>query len=459
MYDKIPLKSTYISAGIVAILIIIWLLSGQFSDDEPLGIAPPLAEQQQALDAEQGDRIARVRAQLINAEPQPAEVVIRGRTQVNRSVIVRAETEGRVTSLPVQRGDRVNKGDVLCQLETNTRQARIDEAEQAMLRARLEYEGALELQQKGLQSGVAVAIARASYVSSQANFADRELDYARTRIRAPFAGIVEEQSARVGSFLGKKDPCARMVDISPILLVGEASEQHVNQLQTGLQANARLATGQQASGTLTFVSHAASQVTRTYPVEITVPNPDLSLRGGITAEIRIAVAMVPAHLIPASVLSLDDDGKLGVHILDEADRVQFSHIQLLRDDEPGVWVSGLPMQTRLITVGHALVSPGQKVEAVFVSGSEPAQPPALTDLSTGDNGADNAAATPGADHAGVAEIRARPDPGNIDNPIDDETSSDISSSIHPDSQAPAMGTARTNADGFSVPQAQEDKSS
>ena len=79
----------------------------------------------------------------------------------------------------------------------------------------------------------------------------------------------------------------------------------------------------------------------------------------------MAAPAVMAHVVSPSLLSLDDAGNIGLRIIDQQSQVQFINVNIIGDDSQGVWVTGLPPQTTVITVGQEYVSPGQQVSAVM----------------------------------------------------------------------------------------------
>jgi multidrug efflux system membrane fusion protein len=390
-------KRTHLAAAAVAAVFVLWLLSGQLGKEDATGPAPSLAESRDAMMAMDEDAPTRVRARVVPASPQAREVVVRGRTEADRLVDVRAETSGRIAALPVEKGERVDTGDLLCRIAEDTRPARVEEAEQAVAQARIEFDGARRLAERGLQSETAIAAARARLASAEANLEQRRLDLEHTYVRAPFGGVVETRPVEIGDFLQAGGVCARVVDPDPMMLVGDVAERDVASLDVGDAGGGRLITGERVEGTIAFVARTADPTTRTFRVEVAVPNPDARLRDGITTEIRLPVERRPAHRIASGLLALDDAGDLGVRILDDDNVVRFVNVEVLRDEAGGVWVTGLPDPATVITVGQELVVPGQQVEATFEAGSSmPASAPAAPATSEQESGtADSGDPEPG----------------------------------------------------------------
>ena len=354
------MRGTYITAMVIAVAIGIWLLSGFLTAENRVAEHPSLAEANARASVDDAAPTP-VRARTVHASIRTEQLTLRGRTENKRTVVVRAETSGRVVERPVERGDAVALGDLLCRIAEEDRQARIAQGRETVNQARLEYAGSMKLKDRGLQSETAIAQAKARLATAEAQLKAATLDRARIFVRAPFAGVVEDVQLEVGDYAQPGTPCARIVDLDPMLLIGQITERDVDRIEVGSNAAGRLSTGAAVGGTVSFVGYQADPSTRTYRVEVTVPNADYALRSGVTAEIDIHVGELLAHRITPALFALDDDGRLGVRIVGEDDRVEFRHVEVVADDNGGVWVTGLPRQITLITVGQEFVAAGERV--------------------------------------------------------------------------------------------------
>lgn len=378
------MRATYITASVIALLILGWLFSGQIGNSGPVR-HPTLADQNQASIAKKHDsELTRVRARIVQASPQVQYVVLRGKTKNKRTVDVKAETSGRIVERPVERGSHVEKGDVLCRISMEDRYAALTEAKEAVNQARIEYEGSLRLKERGFQSETAIAQAKAKLAATQANLERSELEIQRTQIRAPFDGVVEDVHQEVGDYVAPGGTCVTVVDLDPMLLIGQVAEKDVPRLKVDLPVEGVLSDGRVVEGPVTFIGQQSDPATRTYPVEIQIANPDYSLRSGLTTEIRIPVREVMAQKISPALFALDDAGNIGVRTVNDQGRVEFHNVEIVRDAPDGVWVSGLPELTTLITVGQELVVPGELVEVDYEAAGEmpasaPDEPPAPED--------------------------------------------------------------------------------
>jgi multidrug efflux system membrane fusion protein len=162
------------------------------------------------------------------------------------------------------------------------------------------------------------------------------------------------------------------VELDPMLFVGAVPEARIGLAKTGLAASVTTITGQTIEGKVSYIASIADAATRSFPVEIELPNTDGSLRDGITATATVNLGTAPAHMLPQSVLTLDDDGVLGVRTVTD-NVVAFYPVTILKDTREGVWVSGLPPKVDVITVGQEYVQDGQKVNATNVSATAEAK--------------------------------------------------------------------------------------
>jgi multidrug efflux system membrane fusion protein len=304
---------------------------------------------------------ASVQVRLTQEVLRPYDVTLRGRTQSTRTVVLRSETAGVVDQAPVLQGALVAKGAVLCRLAVDARQASLDQARAALRSAQLQQQAAVELGKKGFRSPTQVLQSQASLDSAQAAVRQAEIARAQVDIRAPFTGVFDHRDAEIGTYLAIGDPCGTMIELDPLLVVGDLPETAAAKIKVGAAATARLVSGEVIQGRVRYISRDADPQTRTYHLEIAAANPRMDVRSGLSAEVRIAAGVGPAHLTPVSALVLDAAGRQGVRYVLANDRVAFAPVEVVEETADGAWVSGLHGAVRLITVGQSYVNEGQKV--------------------------------------------------------------------------------------------------
>jgi len=350
-------RSWLISASI-ALLVTVWLASGQFSEDAPQ--AAPDSVISTAAPAQQSS--VRVRTQ--SAEEIMRTIVVNGETAPARVVDIAAETDGRIEYVGVNRGMNVDRSAVIVRLDERDRKARLAQAEATLRQREVEYQGRLKLKGESYVSEAQLQEAIAQLETAKAELKRAQLDLEYMTIRAPFDGALQERHVEVGDFVKAGDPIARFVDNRRIIVTANVSEFDAGYVQTGQSAQAQLATGETVHGTIRYVAPVADAATRTFTVELEVDNGSGTLRAGGTAELQVPAERVLAHRISPSLLTLDDAGNIGLKIINDDGEVEFVVADVALSSNDGVWVAGLPDLATIITVGQGFVVPGTMVNAV-----------------------------------------------------------------------------------------------
>ncbi|MEQ1752534.1 MAG: efflux RND transporter periplasmic adaptor subunit [Micropepsaceae bacterium] len=364
-----PIRRSYIVAAVIFLVLVAYVGSGAFGGSgKPTGSNGEKSDAKSGATAKDGTKteaaatVPTVKVRTIKAEARRQDHVVRGQSEALRKVVVKAETAGKVAAIRADRGARVKSGDVICELNVDERLAMLKQARAVMKQRQLEYDASKQLKDKGFRSETALAGDQAEYEAAKAQVErmDKELD--DTKLRAPFDGVVDARMADVGDYLSPGQPCAMVIDQDPFLIIGQASEKDVGAIHQGDAGWANLVTGERVEGKVRFVSKSADAATRTFRVELEIPNRDGAIRDGVTAEMHITGTEVEAHRVSPAILGLDEKGAIGVRIVDDKKRVRFMPVKIVADTAEGIWISGLPRTVMIITVGQEYVSPGQEVK-------------------------------------------------------------------------------------------------
>jgi len=333
-----------------------------------------------------------VLVQKSNEQEVTNGILLRGQTEAFKSVQVKAETSGSVISQPIRKGTFVKNGELLCELEVGTKSDVLSEAKVALALSLDELDASIHqyelrvqaaerqksLLKRGVGTEAAVEAAELSASSAETqslskrqavanveariNRATTELN--NTKIIAPFDGLLESDTAEYGDFMQTGAPCGTLLALNPIKLIGYATETQVSKIEVNTTAGARLISGDTVSGTVSFISRSADPTTRTFLVETTVPHENYEIREGSTADIYISLSGAKGHLLPQSSLTLNSSGVLGVRIALN-DKAKFIPINIIRDAEEGVWVTGLPNSVDVIIVGQEYVTDNSNIKVSY----------------------------------------------------------------------------------------------
>jgi membrane fusion protein, multidrug efflux system len=361
-------RRSYVIALVIALALGGWMASGQpavralfgGSDDREV---PPMATP--ALQ----DHRKSVRVAVSEAVPVAPQLVLHGRTEPFREVVLRAETYGRVQEVLVPKGALVEAGQRLIRLDPREREAMVDQARALLQQRELEYEAARSLGTRGFQAENQVAAARAAREAARAELQAREVVMAHTIVTAPFDGVLDERQVEVGDFVDTGDVLAEIVELDPLLISAEVAETQKAAVVPGMQVEVELADGQRLTGTVRFVAKRSDPATRTYRIEAEVANPNHAAPAGMSATVHLHFPVVAAHELSAALLALDEHHALGVKTVDENDVVRFVPVELVRARADAIWVAGLPQRAWVIVVGQGFVQDGESVRPVEVDGS------------------------------------------------------------------------------------------
>jgi len=316
------LNKSFLIAFIALALIAIWFLINNWNE------GPPAEGKTQAeFQAENLQKIPTVKVKSISAQSHPNVLLLYGQTEASREVTVRAETAGSVISAPAAEGRVVRKGELLCQQDVDARQALVDQAAANMRSIENDLRSARILAEKGFGSDTRVITFEAQLDGAKAALKQAQIELDNVNIRAPFAGIWETQIAEIGDYLGPGQSCGLLVDLSPLTVLVQLTEKQV----------------------------------RTFRTEILVPNKDYRLKAGVTASVRIGSGETLAQRIPSNILTLSDNGDVGVRYLDNDNMVRFAQVSIIDEEAGGSWVTGLPERTRIIVEGQDFVAVGMEV--------------------------------------------------------------------------------------------------
>lgn len=350
-------NKSVLTAIVLAVLAVGWILTGQFGTEDADGEATPTAKTETTA-------AMTVRVAKLNAIPRIETVNVTGRTEASRKVELRAETHGQVVELFVQRGEVIDDKEPIARLRADDRPAKLSEARASLRQRQIEFNAATKLTEKGFRSETEKAGAQARLDAARAVVEQMEIDIDRTTFRAPFAGTVGAGHVEKGDYVRVGDVTATIVDLDPILIVGNVSERHVSKINPGMPGTITLINGEEHTGIVSFVASVSDPATRTYRFELEVANPDQTIRDGLTAQIEMPVDTTTAHFVTPSVLTLNDDGVVGVKTVEADNTVRFRPVSIIADEPDGVWIGDLPDTIRMITVGQEFVVHGETVVPV-----------------------------------------------------------------------------------------------
>ena len=344
---------------VIFLVALVWMLSGfaknsKTSDDIAIN---------------NNNQIQKVRVKNSVAKLTPSEIIIKGITVADKKVELKAETTATVSKILKKKGERVKKGELIIKLSSDDRDSKLQKAKSLVEQKRIQYNASKDLIEKGYNSKVRFAESEAELESAKAQLEEIKLDIERTKIKAPFDGVLDDRYVEVGDYVEKGNNLTRIVDLDPIKITAEISEFNIGFVQKDSKAEIKLLNGKEFDAKLKYVSSVANAKTRTFNIELNADNKNYEISEGLTTEIVLHTKARFAHLVSPATLALDGNGEVGIKCVDSESKIIFYTVNIIKQTNDGIWVAGLPKDASIITVGQDFVSEGQKVIAVEESKS------------------------------------------------------------------------------------------
>ncbi|WP_296125917.1 efflux RND transporter periplasmic adaptor subunit [Pseudomonas sp. Ga0074129] len=353
-------KRPWLIAVAITVLLLLWLFSGGvFKAQETASADAPSPEQE----------LTSVQVQWLQAEPMQRQHVVQGQIEAWRRVELRAQISGTVQRLDQDKGSTVKQGQRLLSLSTDNRPAQVAKGEADVRQRAADVSAAERLRERKLVSANELIRLQSELAKARAELDLARIELSNTTINAPFAGIYDQRMVELGDFLQPGQSLLTLVDIGQLKVSAQIAQQDVTQLKLGQPVRVELLDGRNLQGELHFIAAAADPGSRSFRIEVKVDNPEALRLAGASATLHIQTGETLAHRLSPALLSLDKAGRHGVKWVNDAQRVEFTPVQLLSVNNQGAWVSGLPEKVALIILGQGFVEAGEEVISQLAEGS------------------------------------------------------------------------------------------
>ncbi len=208
-----------------------------------------------------------------------------------QGVTISAELSGVVRKIGFENGARVERGDLLVQLDTDLEEAQLRSAEAQAELAQLELERGRKLRDDRTIAKSEWDAVESRHKQAVASVEALRATIAKKTLKAPFSGRAGIRRVNVGQFVDAGNPIVSLQSMDPIYADFFLPQQRLSQLSTGLKVRVETDAfpGQSFEGTLTAINAEVDEATRNILLQATVPNPGGTLRPGMFA--RVAVVL------------------------------------------------------------------------------------------------------------------------------------------------------------------------
>jgi membrane fusion protein, multidrug efflux system len=361
-------KAHRIAAIVVLIAAGAWVATGEFSavgSQEAKAGEPAAAEQ--AENAAAPAPLRTVAAVVPVFSDHAREIRLAGATEADKSAVLAARSDGIVELLGVSQGDEITADTLVLKLVGPDVAASVATATASLAQATQQLDVGEKLYARGGLAELELTNRRSAKAAADAALQQAQAAKDRLLLKAPFSGTVDNVEVELGEWVQTGAPIATILSLDPIVVKAEVSERDVAYVEMGGEAHVRLVDGAEMIGTIRHVAKQASSGTRTFVVEVELPNKDRKIGAGMTAEVRLFAEPVPAVTVPRSVITISDDGMIGLRVVGPDNIAQFAPVTLIDDGEDGMIVTGVPDGVRIVVAGQDLARNGEEVTVTEVT--------------------------------------------------------------------------------------------
>jgi RND family efflux transporter MFP subunit len=330
----------------------------------------------QADGAEEGSsdefvRVINVEVATLGTERFVEEIRLTSVALANQDVQVAAEESGVIRTLFVDRGDRVAEGDPIAKIDDRVLSAQVDQTRAAAQLAAETWERRRRLWEED-RVGSEIAYLEARFASEQtaASLTALEERLARTVVRAPFSGVLDERYVDVGAMVNPGQAVARLVDLDPIRVTAGVPERYARDVTVGGEATVdfEVLDSEPFTARIGYVGATVDRQNRTFPIEVELANPSGVIKPQMVANMSVTrQAVDDAIVVPQDALVRVEDGYV-VFVVAERGGGQVAEVRPVTLGPARrnrvVIEQGVDTGERLIVVGQRSVSDGDRVNVV-----------------------------------------------------------------------------------------------
>ncbi len=287
-----------------------------------------------------------------------------GSLEAHDVVDITPQISAPVRAFRFSEGGHVNAGAVLVELFGDDRKAELDRANALVAQAKAERDRAEALHKTDAVSTAQWDAANAAYQVAAANAQVAQVEYEKTRIRAPFSGVVGARRVSVGAQVSPGTVLVQMARPDLMKVTCNAPERYIGLLHAGDDVSVTTAAypGETFHGRITVVEPIVDTETRTVHVVAEIPNPSGHLRSGMSANVAVTLAMRPNALVVPDEAIFAEGAQTFVYVVGDSGTVAKTAVSVgSRDDSRAEIVSGLSAGQKVVSAGHQKLYDGAKV--------------------------------------------------------------------------------------------------
>jgi membrane fusion protein (multidrug efflux system) len=297
---------------------------------------------------------------------------LQGSVETKQNIVLMPEMNGILSQVYVKKGQKVNKGELLARIDDGGMSQQLAQMQIQADLAKTTFERQERLWEQKIGSEIQYLQAKSTYESQQKVVSQMQLQLAKSSVRAPFSGIIDDIIADQGSVVSPgQTPLFRIVNLSDMYIETDVPETYISSITIGKKVLVSFPVlGKNLEAQVRQAGNFINPNNRTFKVEIAVPNKDNAIKPNLTARLRINdYTNEKALLIPQSIISENAEGEQYIYILkDKKDNLALAQRIIIKTGKTQGNVievlEGLKDGDEIINEGARSVNDGQTVKVI-----------------------------------------------------------------------------------------------
>ncbi len=307
------------------------------------------------------------------------EIEMTGEVVPGEEVTITPKVSGRVVAVHTEVGQSVNQGAAIFEIDDTDYQNQLANAQAGLSIAEINLEQTQKEYDRYKQLYDAQAISQADFEkieyalkTAQANVEQAKVNLhiaqsncSEVTVTSPIAGKIAALNVRVGEIASQQVPAAVVVSLNPAKIKLNMPESLVGNIKLGQKVKVEIAAiGKTLEGTITSVAPKADQQTKSFPVEVQIPNNDQKIFAGMVAKLQLSTGTVKNAIAVPHDAVIDDNGIKKIFVVEDGVAKERIVTLGVKSIDKVQIVEGLKENEQVIVKGNRLVGDGQKVKIV-----------------------------------------------------------------------------------------------
>lgn len=247
---------------------------------------------------------------------------IQGNVDTRQNLIIYPEFSGVLSQVYVKTGQKVSKGQTLAKIDDGGLSNQLAQMETQAALAKTTFERQKNLWDKKIGSEIQYLQAKTNYEAQMKAVAQMKAQLAKTIVRAPFSGIIDEVITDKGQVVGPGQQLMRIVNLSDMYVSANIPESFIGKIKVGAIVDVQVKSiGKTYQGRVRQVGNYINPNNRNFSIEVAVPNTDNLLRPNQVAVLKIEDYKKPnAILVPESIVTENAAGEKIIYTVDTSSK-------------------------------------------------------------------------------------------------------------------------------------------